>query len=1247
MNDTHTMPDAAAEALMGEIIDDFLERLGNGDPPDVEEYVQRYPLLADVLRDMLPALQVIQLSPSDQPQAAGYSSPEIEPERPLGDFRIVREIGRGGMGVVYEAVQISLGRRVALKVLSFAAALDSKQLQRFKNEAQAAAHLHHRNIVPIYAVGCDRGVHYYAMQLIEGATLGELIQGLRWLTGREAPGDGGPPVSVSKGVRALASGYWAPAKGQAAHVPGVCSSLLVQSLPESIATEKATVVTEASRQAAAQATAPSARNPVFFRTAASLALQAAEALEHAHSLGIVHRDIKPANLLVDTEGNLWITDFGLARLQCQPGLTASGDLVGTLRYMSPEQALGRTADVDHRADIYALGATLYELVCLRPVFSGHHRQELLRQIAHDEPRPPRRLNSAVPAELEVIIQKALEKEPGARYATIQDLADDLRRFLEDRPVRARRPSWLQRVRKWARRHRPVVWTAAVGLLVALVLLAGSVGWIMRDRAARQARTARQIQAAVDEARRFQRAAMWPAARAAAKQAVALLASAEGAEELRQMVRELQADLWMVTRVEEIRTLRSTVKDGRFDDEGADRRYAAAFRDYGIDVEVLAPQNAAKRLRARAIRAELAAALDDWSQMRRWFPQNDGKTWQELLALGRAVDADPRRSAVRDAVLHDQHQALVELGATADISALPPGTLVLLAQCLWDTCGRDDAATLLRRAQELHPGDFWINQQLAYCLVKLRTPQWDEAIRFYTASVALRPESPGARLNLGNALAARGRRAEALAAFRRAIELMPDYAEAHCNLGMLLWDMGKRDAGIAALRKAIELKPRLAIAHAGLGVVLAARCRFDEAIQAFRKSIALKLDPDDLALTYSNLGHALVDSGHPEEALTILGKAMHLKDSADVHDGLGKIYSKLGRPHVAVAAYRRAIALEPGHAKAHCNLGIVLGQMGQDDEAIAAYRRAIALTPDLITAHFNLGVHLSDRGQLDEAIAAFHKVLALEPEYPMAYYDLARAFAMKGRIEDAAAAYRKAIALKPDYAEAHCNLGWCLRQSGEFAQALVATRLGHELGSRHCSWPYPSDRWVHECERLEQLAARLAGFPQGVTQAAGAAEKNELAQVCYGKQLYVGAARLWADAFAADPKLAGDRQTGRRYDAARAAGLAGSGQGKDAGIISAKERARWRRQALAWLRAELALRARQLDSGKPVDRADVQQKLRIWQQDPKLIGVREAAAVARLPSEEQQACTQLWAEVEALLAKAEVGTAAARTQEVEE
>ena len=464
MNELRASASSAVDGLLGEILDEFLQRQGRGETPDTEEYAQRYPEIASVLRQMLPTFQGIGGPGGTASTPAEALAPPGYVPGYLGDYRILREVGRGGMGVVYEAEQVSLGRKVALKVLPFAAAMDAKQLQRFKNEAQAAAQLHHQHIVPVYGVGCERGTHYYAMQYIEGPTVAALIHEL---VQRREPG----PSRSSP-----AASFPAPAEGPGRVVPDTGP---IAALP----------------------TEHSAGSPAFFRTVAQLGVQAAEALEHAHDLGVVHRDIKPANLLVDVRGHLWITDFGLARLQNDMGLTLTGDLLGTLRYMSPEQALARHGLVDHRTDIYSLGATLYEMLTLQPACPGKDRQEVLRQIEKEEPPPPGRLCPAVPADLETIVLKALAKDLDSRYATAQELANDLRRFLEDKPIQARRPSAWQRARKWVRRHQGMVTTAAVAAAISLltVMAALAVGIIRVTEEQQRAQTSyRLAREALDE-----------------------------------------------------------------------------------------------------------------------------------------------------------------------------------------------------------------------------------------------------------------------------------------------------------------------------------------------------------------------------------------------------------------------------------------------------------------------------------------------------------------------------------------------------------------------------------------------------------------------------------------------------------------------------------------------------------------------------------------------------------------------------
>jgi eukaryotic-like serine/threonine-protein kinase len=499
-----TTPDpsllSGADPELDRLIEELTRRIQAGESVDLEAIAREHPGHAEPLRRLLPALEML----ADLGQSVSAEGPRGHMARPdpitglgeLGDFRLVREIGRGGMGIVYEAEQISLRRRVALKVLPFAATLDARQIQRFQVEAQAAACLHHPHIVPVHGVGCDRGVHYYAMQLIDGQSLAAMIAELRRLDGL-GPTDGPAPrldeVSTSElAARLLWGGALdRPAgAGSEATTEGGSEAptfaLPAGASPPEAPTPRASL-TGPDRPATAGS---STRNRDYVRGAARLALQAAEALDHAHARGIVHRDIKPGNLLLDAQGRLWITDFGLAQVRGDDRLTLSGDLLGTLRYMSPEQALGRRVAIDGRTDIYSLGVTLYELLTLQPAVDGRDRAEVLRRIAEREPAPPRRLNPAVPRDLQTILLKAMAKEPSARYATAKDLADDLRRFLEHRPILARRPTPLDRAAKWSRRHVAVVWSAVAMLTMTVVGL--STGLVLIEQQQRLTAREREI-----------------------------------------------------------------------------------------------------------------------------------------------------------------------------------------------------------------------------------------------------------------------------------------------------------------------------------------------------------------------------------------------------------------------------------------------------------------------------------------------------------------------------------------------------------------------------------------------------------------------------------------------------------------------------------------------------------------------------------------------------------------------------------
>jgi serine/threonine protein kinase/Flp pilus assembly protein TadD len=363
----------------------------------------------------------------------------------LGDFEILRELGRGGMGVVYEARQVSLNRKVALKVLSGGLGLTPKAVQRFRREAEAAARLHHTNIVPVYATGDQDGTHFYAMELIEGPSLDQVLRQLR------QPGQAG--AAASKPGRDSAGSSQA-----AADSPGASLD----------ATDPYGAAAGDSGTTSALNSSSLSSDGQYFDTVARMIADVADALDHAHKNAVIHRDIKPSNLLLSSEGRLSVNDFGLARVLEQPGMTMTGEFVGTPAYMSPEQITAGRTPLDHRTDIYSLGATLYELLTLQAPFTGQRRDQVLAQILHKEPRPPRKVNKKVPVDLETICLKALEKDPDRRYQTAGQMAEDLRRYVNRFAISARRAGPVERLRKWVRRHPGLAAGSTLALLGVLV-----------------------------------------------------------------------------------------------------------------------------------------------------------------------------------------------------------------------------------------------------------------------------------------------------------------------------------------------------------------------------------------------------------------------------------------------------------------------------------------------------------------------------------------------------------------------------------------------------------------------------------------------------------------------------------------------------------------------------------------------------------------------------------------------------------
>ena len=473
-----------------------MERHRLGQNPSIEAYVAANPDLAAEIRRGFPALLMMEeFKPGSGDITGDFDAAAVvvrgaRLER-LGDFRVLREAGRGGMGVVYEAEQESLGRRVALKVLAAHAVPDPAQVRRFEREARAAAQLHHTNIVPVFGVGEQDGLHYYAMQFIPGLGLDSVIEEvkrLRSANATDAPATASPPESTEN------------REGIALTAAGIARSLVTEQFtstqpavidPSSIDASRPDELGMIIHSPRPMVASPDLSSEVvlgptglssvsgsdarYWRSVARVGEQVARALEYAHTQGIFHRDIKPSNLLLDAQGTAWVADFGLAKAVEGDNLTNTGDIVGTIRYMAPERFHGRC---DARSDVYALGLTLYEMVALRPAFEQAARQALIRQVMEEEPPRLRKLSPDVPRDLETVIQKAIAREPAGRYATAGALAADLALFLDGKPVRARDTGMVERCWKWAKR-RPAIAALLFGLAVTALTGLTAVMWQWR------------------------------------------------------------------------------------------------------------------------------------------------------------------------------------------------------------------------------------------------------------------------------------------------------------------------------------------------------------------------------------------------------------------------------------------------------------------------------------------------------------------------------------------------------------------------------------------------------------------------------------------------------------------------------------------------------------------------------------------------------------------------------------------------
>ena len=826
-----------------DVLDRWLMSLEQGTPLAQRQLLAEHPDLAEALKKYFHSLADLHEMAAGFGHAAEHVKKEEksddDSEKQIGDFELLHEIGRGGMGVVYEARQISLDRRVAIKILPFASVLDSRQIARFKHEAQAAAQLHHEHIVPVFAIGVERGVHYYAMQLVNGQSLD------RWIESQNA-------ARFANRTRQLPREH--------------------------------------------------------FENVARLGMQAAQALHAAHEYGIVHRDIKPSNLMIEpgTPGNehagdtskCWVTDFGLARVQREVSLTRTGDLVGTLRYMSPEQAKGSL--VDHRTDVYSLGATLYELAGLTAAYREDHSVTLLQQIDSHDPTPLRQLRPEIPADLANIIHKALSRQRDDRYATAADFAADLQRFLKGEPTAAHAPSLLERCARFSQRHaRAMSVTLALLLLLVFGLTIGSALIFRETQRANQnlARAQQSSHEARDLLDQFGRQLSERLAHIAGAEEVRRDLLLSASDYYRRFITDSQGDPTQQTDLAiAYGCLASLLDDvGTADEALATHQEAVGF------LQQLARDNASETSRQRLAVAQnnLALAL-----------RRAGKFTEAKEQLEQAIKT---QHALTSAAPRNKQYA-VELAKSY-------GNLGLVLQDAAD----DSAATAFQSSVDawssLVAGDAQYQSNLAAALSNLAgvysQTEPSRAIRLYEKAIQSQIASAAAGTiesqrelaltnhNLAAVLSRSQQFAAAATAYRQAIEI--------------------QSALVARAPAQTAIKRELAISCNNLGLVLtrqkeaaAAETSFAQASEWQQQLLAA--NPTDAALhsnhgsTLSNWAVALSQQGDFSTAVEKLNSAVKYQEQAlALSPGSTKIETLLGKHQALLATTKQKMDLPVGAA----------------------------------------------------------------------------------------------------------------------------------------------------------------------------------------------------------------------------------------------------------------------------------------------------------------------------------------------